>query len=617
MKTADEILELYVSRTSDLTPMHAAMRQVKDIYEGTAKVPTPDLDDDQGASVPNLLAQGVDQMAGRIASTAPMIAFAQGRSRASQRRAKTAERVVGGWWANDRLPQKMKHRARHLIAYGMSPVVIRLDPRTKLPVWHVRNPLETFPSPGVIPGTSTPEDVLFAYRRTLSWLHRNGYSAQVNALIDINDQKAMGDAELLLLEYVDPDCTCLVLTSFRINGDMPPVPFGHRGDWLTFGGTYGAPVQRSVVLRNVPNPTGVMNVIIPQRIGLERAAGQFDAMVGMYYQQAKLMALEVMAVERGIFPDTYLVSRPGEIGKFVDGPHDGRSGLVNIVAGGDVKELATQPGYMSPQTIDRLERSQRLTAGIPAEFGGESATNIRTGRRGDAVLSAVIDFPVAEAQEVMAYALIDEDKAAIAQSKHYAGRTEKTLYVGTGNQAKQITYRPNEVFDTIEHSVSYAAVGADLNNLMMGLGQRVGMGIMSKETAATLDPFIDNPEVEHDNIVSEGIETAILSGLQQQAAAGAIPPLTLAKIMQLVKSDRLELAEALNKAVEDAQKEAQAAQEAAAAEQPQPTPGMAAAGPTAQSLSGNPEALSPVPGPGAGTQDVGSLLSALRGTQAV
>ncbi len=217
----------------------------------------------------------------------------------------------------------------------------------------------------------------------------------------------------------------------------------------------------------------------------------------------------------------------------------------------------------------------------------------------------------------MAYALIDEDKAAIAQSKHYAGRTEKTLYVGTGNQAKQITYRPNEVFDTIEHSVSYAAVGADLNNLMMGLGQRVGMGIMSKETAATLDPFIDNPEVEHDNIVSEGIETAILSGLQQQAAAGAIPPLTLAKIMQLVKSDRLELAEALNKAVEDAQKEAQAAQEAAAAEQPQPTPGMAAAGPTAQSLSGNPEALSPVPGPGAGTQDVGSLLSALRGTQAV
>ena len=41
----------------------------------------------------------------------------------------------------------------------------------------------------------------------------------------------------------------------------------------------------------------------------------------------------------------------------------------------------------------------------------------------------------------------------------------------------------------------------------------------------------------------------------------SLPPLTLAKIMQLVESDRMELAEAMNKAVEDAQKEAQAAQQ--------------------------------------------------------
>ena len=607
LMTPQDILALYVQRANDLTPMHAAMRQVKEIYDGTARVPLPDTGEEQGAAVPNLLAQGVDQMSGRIASTAPMVAFAEGTTRRSQRQARTAARVIGGWWQNDRLSQKMKHRARHLIAYGMAPVVIRLDPRTKLPTWHTRNPLETFPSPGVIPGTATPENVIFAYRRSISWLKRNGYGQHVNAVIDIREQDALGDCELLLLEYIDPDQTCLCLTAYRINSDLPPLPTAGSATGLTFD-------RNVVMMRHIINPTGVMTAVIPQRIGLEKAAGQFDSMVGMYYQQAKLMALEVMAVERGIFPDTYLVSRPGEVGRFIDGPHDGRSGLVNIVSGGDIKELATQPGYMSPQTIDRLERSQRVTAGIPAEFGGESATNIRTGRRGDAVLSAVIDFPVAEAQEVFAYALTDEDKAAIALSKQYAGRTEKTLYVGTGNFAKKVTYTPNEVFDTDEHTVSYPAVGADLNNLIMGLGQRVGMGIMSKETAATLDPFIDNPEMEHDNIISEGLETALLSGLQQQAAAGALPPLTLAKIMTLVKSDRMELAEAINKAVEDAQKEAQAAAEAQAAEQQAmaPTPDMAAAGPTAQALSGNPDALSPIPGPEQGTQDVGSLLAALR-----
>lgn len=611
MRTPDSILALYLERAKQFAEIHQGMITVKDIYEGRAVVPMPDMADDAKSPVPNLLAQGVDQMAGRVASTMPSPAFAYGDTRKSQRQAKTAERVVGGWWQNDRLPQKMKHRARHLIAYGMSPCVIRLDKRTKLPVWEVRNPLHTFPSSDYLPGTSFPNDVIFAYRRTVNWLIANGYELQVRTLFP-GKADIPRDLKLLLLEYIDQDCTCLILTSHAAinpNGDLGMAD--GSGTWILYGNDQG--ISKVAVLEMIPNPTGMMNVTIPQRLGLETASGQFDSMIGMYYQQAKLMALEVMAVERGIFPDTYLISRPGEVGRIVDGLHDGRSGQVNVVTGGDIRELSTQPGYMTPQTIDRLERSQRLTAGIPAEFGGESATNIRTGRRGDAVLSAVIDFPVAEAQEILANAILDEDRAAIALSKHFAGRSEKTIYVGTGNTAKKVTYRADEVFDTTEHTVSYSAVGADLNNLIMGLGQRVGMGIMSKETAASLDPFIDNAEQEHDQIIVEGLETAMLSGLQQQAAQGAIPPLTLSKIMGLVKSDRMELAEALNKAVEDAQKEAAAAQQAAQAQQQmQPTPEMAAAGPTAMSLSGNPEALSPVPGPEQGQQDLGALLSALR-----
>lgn len=601
MKTPEDIFSLYVERVSSLQAVHAGMRQVKEIYDGNATVPLPDMAEGEKSSVPNLLAQGVDQMAGRIASTMPMPSFAAGDTRRSQRQAKTAERVVNGWWQNDRLGLKMKNRARHLIAYGMSPVLIRLHPKTKLPVWEVRNPLTTFPSPDFEPGTAYPVDVIFAYRRSVGWLNAHGYGLHVASMFPSN-RRLEPDMKILLLEYIDSDCMMLIASTYSTVGadDISDASFSMEK-------------PKAVILECVMSSIDVPQVTIPTRIGLDGAAGQFDSMVGMYYLQAKLMALEVMAVERGIFPDTYLVSRPGEVGKIIDGPYDGRSGLINVVTGGDVKELATQPGYMSPQTIDRLERAQRLTAGIPSEFGGESATNIRTGRRGDAVLSAVIDFPVGEAQEAFANALIDEDKVAIMLSKKYAGTSKKTLYVGTGNTAKTVTYTANDVFETPEHTVNYAAVGADLNNLVMGLGQRVGMGIMSKESAASLDPFIANAEQEHDQIIVEGLEAAMLSGLQQQAATGAIPPLTLSKIMRLVKSDRMELAEALNKAVEDAQREAQAAQEAAAAQQQQaPTPEMAAAGPTAAALSGNPEALSPIPGPEQGTQDIGQLLSALR-----
>lgn len=601
MHNPDDIYSLYRERVKNLTALHQGMEAVRTIYTGEASVPLPDMAVDEKAAVPNLLAQGVDQMAGRIAASMPIPTFAQGTTRRSQRRAKTAERVIGGWWQNDRLSQKMKHRARHLIAYGIAPTIVRLHPKTKLPLWEIRNPLTTYPSLEYEPGTSRPIDVIFAYRRKVSWLVQRGYELKIRALFAPKTDLDM-DASVLCLEYIDDECTCLIAVA-HLNG---------IGDAISAYQSIGDGT-RTILLEESYHPPGVMPVTVPQRVGLDTFSGQFDSMVGMYYQQAKLMALEVMAVERGIFPDTYLVSRPGEIGKFVDGPHDGRSGLVNIVAGGDIRELTTQPGYMTPQTIDRIERAQRLTAGVPQEFGGESTSNIRTGRRGDAVMSAVIDFPVAEAQEIIANALIDEDKTAILLSKHYTGSTEKTLYVGSGNSTRTVTYTPRDVFESEEHMVAYPAVGADLNNLIMGLGQRVGMGTMSKRTAATLDPFIDNAEMEHDDIVVEGLEAAMLAGLQQQAAAGAIPPVTLSRIMQLVGSDRMELAEALQKAVEEAQKAAEEAQRAMQEEQQmQATPEMAAAGPTAESLTGNPEALSPMAGPEPGTEDLGALLRALR-----
>ena len=206
------------------------------------------------------------------------------------------------------------------------------------------------------------------------------------------------------------------------------------------------------------------------RITLDGPQGQFDNMIGMYYQQAKLMALETIAVEKGIFPDTYLVSRPGEVGRFLDGPHDGRTGMVNIISGGDIQGGSEPPGYLTNPTIDRLERAQRVTAGIPQEFGGESSTNIRTGKRGDAVLSAAIDFPVAEAQETFAYTLMAEDITAIKLAKHLDGDNERTIYVGTGGQTHSVAYKANQVFPHEEHVVSYPATGADVNQLIIGLG---------------------------------------------------------------------------------------------------------------------------------------------------
>jgi hypothetical protein len=602
MKSIDEILALYKQRVAYYGPLHSKMRLIQSIYNGTAEIPLPDMERSEMPSVPNLLASGVDQMAGRISSVTPSVIFAEKTgTRTEKRRVGTASRVVTGWWQEDRLMMKMKQRARHLIAYGMSPVVIRWKAKDDRPTWHVRHPLETFPSTDLVPGEVKPTDCIFAYRRSVAWLRSMGYGPQVAAVTGKWDMP--NDASLLLVEYVDEYGTQLILTSYSEGNDIGSM-------WESTG------KMRGVMLEHVMTSGIEMPCTVPMRITLDGASGQFDNMVGMYFMQARLMALETIAVEKGIFPDTYIVSRPGEVGRILDGPHDGRTGMINVIAGGDIRTEQPQPGYLTNPTIDRLERNQRVTAGIPAEFGGESSSNIRTGRRGDAILSAVIDYPVAEAQETFAFALEEEDEIAIDLARYHAGEKTTTIFVGTGNATRAVTYTPNQVFPDNEHVVSYPASGTDLNSLIIGLGQRIGLGIMSKETAAQLDPFIDNPEVEHDRIIAEGLEQALVASIQQQASGGQIPPLVLAKVMDLVKNDKMEIAQAINKVTEDAIKEQKKAEEEAAAQQQsQMTPGQMMAPGAMEAMAGPGAAAamqSPIPGPGQGMEDLGALLGALR-----
>jgi len=610
MPTVERILTLYRDRKATYAELHGKMQEIADVYNGKIEVPLPDMDrDDEKPSVPNLLAQGVDQMAGRITSVIPQVTFASTRPgiRKYDRLATDAGRTIEGWWQADRLPMKMKTRGRRLVAYGMAPAVVRWDYKEHRPTWQIRHPLETLPSLDLQPGQVRPSDVIFSYTRTVGWLAANGYAPHLYVLMggDRMREKPTNDTKVSILEYIDGNEHVLVAAGhYNVND------YGYNDAATGVADVNGL---RGIVLERYENFADDTPVVIPTRLTLDKMTGQFDNMLGMYYQQAKLMALEVIAVEKGIFPDTYLVSRPGEVGKFIEGPHDGRTGMVNIITGGDVKETQTAPGYQTNPTIDRLERAQRVTAGIPAEFGGESGSNIRTGRRGDAVLSAVIDFPVAEAQEMFAYALEEEDEAAIQMAKRIDGDTKRTIFVGTGNSRKAVTYRPSETFERDEHVVSYPAAGSDVNSLIIGLGQRVGLGIMSKQTAATLDPFIDNPETEHDTIISEGLEQALMSGLQQQASQGAIPPLTLAKVMSLVRNDKMELAEALNKVTEDAMKEQQRQQEEQAAQQAQSVQGMTAGADIAAMAGPNAAPPgSPIPGVGQGMEDLSGMLASLR-----
>ena len=130
---------------------------------------------------------------------------------------------------------------------------------------------------------------------------------------------------------------------------------------------------------------------------------------------------------------------------------------------------------------------------------------------------------------------------------------------------------------------------------------------MSKQTAANLDPYVDNPEVEHDRIIAESLEQALVASIQQQASSGSLPPLVLSKIMQLVKDDKMEIAEALNKVTEDAMKEQKSQAEAE-------TPDAMTADATVQAMTQG-GAPPPISGPNQSQTNLMSLLSTMKRPQ--
>jgi hypothetical protein len=526
------------------------MQRVKELANSDVIIPLNELDRNARSSVANLLVQGLDQTSMRVASTMPspfFPAIKEGSER-SKELAGLRKKAMLSIWDQNRMNMKLRRRARHLLAYSSSPVVIKPDFKNLVPRWHVRNPLDTYPCPSDDPDDPVPYDCIFTYRKPYSWLAMN-YGGLIDGRLRLG--KVEHDTMFTLLEYIDANE--IVLLVMGAEDDPMLTPFERMG-------------AEAIELERLVNRAGRPLVIVPNRITLDRPHGQFDGLLGMYYTRARLQALTEIAIERGIFPDEYLVARPGENPEIIQ-LANGKEGLLGVVKGGDLRTQQVNPGYKTEQALDRLERQERLEGAIPAEFGGESATNIRTGRRGESVLAATVDFRVQEAQEVFAASMLEEDKVAIAVEKAYWGDSPKMFFMSGRASDGKVDYTPNKVWETDFHYVAYSAAGTDVNNLIIGLGQRVGTGLMSKESAREADPLISDPDMEHDRIVSEGVEAALLSSIQQQAANpdGPYQPADLALLVKKVMVE--------NKSLFDAVKEVdEVARERQAAEVPQGSP---------------------------------------------
>lgn len=528
MIDSDEIMSAFIERKDSLATSHAVMAEVAEIYAGRKSLVTTELwGPNEKPAVPNLTLVGIDQSAMRVASTLPMPQFFPVRNtKSADDAARTKRTVVLGWWDANHYSRKLRRRARHLIGYASSPVLLRPDPVRRIPMWQVHSPRNTFPAPMLDPDEMCPSSCIFTMERSIAWLKRHYPD---HAAVIYKGENYRPDTKLELLEWWDDTECVLVLVGAR------------RPDYETGSTEWGH--SRAEALERTPNRAEVCPVVIPGRIALEEAGGVFDQNIGLHERQARMMAYEELAIQRGIISETWLEGADQAEPKVIT-VANAREGIVGVVKNGRLRELRPEASMAALQAVDRGERAQRIQAGVPAEFGGESPTNVRTGRRGDSVLSAVVDHPTQEHQELLAESAAHELRIAMAIDKAYFN-TVKPLVVTWGDAKGTRTYLPRRLFDTDDVAVRYSHPGADINGLVIGGGQRVGLGTLSKRGFMELDPLIDDPEMESDRITVEAIDAAGLAAIQQQASQGAIPLPDLARIKELIRTDRMDWDEAV------------------------------------------------------------------------
>ena len=603
MISADQVADLYNERSKAAGVEQQVLREITDLYQGDIAVPLPELGANEAPSVPNIARAGIDQIGQRIASGFPEIEVRPSSpSKRSISRAGQRRRAFYAFHEQEKTARKMRRRSRYLMGYASAPVRLSVDFENMRPRWEVRSPVGMYAAPTRDPDEMVPTDCIFATRQTMGWLQRR-HPTSYGRLFRDGDTPS---TEIDVIEYVDPEVVW-VLACRR--------SYGNSDRWNLFDSSPSTPHSASefAPIAMYPNRTGRTLVATPGQITLGARRSPYHQIKGMYQAAAEMDAWARHATAKGINPETWFLGINGEDPRIIQAA-DALNNIPGQVADAQIFTNNIAPQFAARAAISDLERAERLTAQLPAELGGEAASNVRTGRRSDQLLSAVLDFPIQEAHHLFEESIELENEMAAAIDLHYFRNVPKVWSVNYAGEKGDLSYTPGDLWtkngdgktESFRNNVSYFAAGVDVQDRIIAMGQRLGMGTISQETVMRNDPMVDDVEGEKSKITNEALTRAVLAKVEVLANDPA-SPLTMSDVITLkrhvAKGDSIE--EAWDK-VEKAIAERQAEQQAPG---PDPTAGIAE--PAAGAGPGGPIAPAPE-----GVKDLTGLLNGLRAQSA-
>lgn len=535
----DHITMTMWARMRTQGPTLRTMHEVRQRYYGEWVL--PDLSaQDMGNLAPAIVADTIDHTGMRANEVAPMYRVPQYGNKDADREKATGRRKMllhtrkeSGWKvAGGRF-------FRHLSAYGTACLMARPDFDVQAMRIRVRDPLGCFPDPKAPEDLTPPENAGFVYGKSASWVRNRYPKSRSENGGPIPPPLNANDSEMWeLVEWWDSECMVIGILGPRLPEDISL--------YDAVGFRYACELAR------VPNRVGFVPVSVPIRLTLDRVASQVSNILGHVDVMARFAALDMMASEKSIFPDKYILgSQPGVAPTLVGGVwHDGRTGKINLIY--DAQQVAEIRGTPDPAgkiAHDRFERNAKVSGGMIPQQVGEQYGSARSGRQVDAIIGAAIDPRILEMHDIASLTIASVNRAVLAGNKRYWGSRTFYLYSGmAGDHVMKV--KPDEIVEVvreagvdeygpydemlgIDNEVEYPVPGTDLQGTTIALGQLLAAKVIAKSEFRDRHPWTSaDSDIIERGVFEEDLKETLVEGLKQSVFSGTTAAIDVVEILK-------------------------------------------------------------------------------------